>query len=67
MRFCLILLLLLTGVAGLGYAQNAPGWIQSPPARTATYHYRVSKGTDLTEEGAERQAFAVAIMESALP
>lgn len=65
MRYCLLLLSLLAGVTLAAYAQNAPGWLQSPPARTTTYYYRVSKGTGLTEEEAERQAFAMAIMESA--
>jgi len=40
-------------------------WVQSPPSRTSTYYYRVTKGTGLTQEFAERQAFAMAIMESA--
>lgn len=46
-------------------AQSVPAWVQSPPPRTSTYYYRVAHGTGLTGEAAERQAFAMAIMESA--
>ena len=46
-------------------AQNMPCWIQSLPSRTTTYYYRVSQGTGFTEEQAERQAFATALLESA--
>lgn len=46
-------------------AQSVPAWVTSPPPRTSTYYYRVAHGTGLTEEVAERQAFATAIMESA--
>lgn len=42
-----------------------PAWIQSPPAKTADYYYRVSQGTGLTEEAATKKAFAMAILESA--
>lgn len=42
-----------------------PSWIQNPPAKTATYYYRVSQATGLTEEAATRKAFAMAILESA--
>ncbi len=42
-----------------------PSWIQSPPAKTAGYYYRVSQGTGLTEEAATKKAFAMAILESA--
>lgn len=62
---CYLLFLLLLGIAGAGFAQQLPGWVQSPPARTSTYYYRVSQGTGLTEEEAGRKAFVMAIMESA--
>lgn len=60
-----LLFLLLLGKALSGYAQHLPDWVQSPPARTRTYYYRVSQGTGLTEEEAGRRAFVMAIMESA--
>lgn len=48
------------------YGQGAmPAWIQKPPAKTATYYYRVSQATGLTEEAATKKAFAMAILESA--
>lgn len=48
------------------YGQGTmPTWIQSPPAKTADYYYRVSQGTGLTEEAATKKAFAMAILESA--
>lgn len=48
------------------YGQGAiPAWIQQPPAKTATYYYRVSQATGLTEEAATKKAFAMAILESA--
>lgn len=60
-----LLFLLLLGTAFSGFAQQLPDWVQSPPTRTHTYYYRVSQGTGLTEEDAERKAFVMAIMESA--
>lgn len=48
------------------YGQGTmPAWIQKPPAKTATYYYRVSQATGLTEEAATKKAFAMAILESA--
>lgn len=47
--------------------QNSlPHWVQSPPASSDTYYYRVSQGTGLTEEAASKKAFAMAVLESAL-
>lgn len=43
-----------------------PHWVQSPPASSDTYYYRVSQGTGLTEEAASKKAFAMAVLESAL-
>lgn len=60
-----LLFILLLGIVGNGFAQHLPDWVQSPPSRTQTYYYRVSQGTGLTEEEAERKAFVMAIMESA--
>lgn len=60
-----LLFILLLGKAFSGYAQHLPDWVQSPPAHTHTYYYRVSQGTGLTEEEAGRKAFAMAIIESA--
>lgn len=38
------------------YGQGAmPAWIQKPPAKTATYYYRVSQATGLTEEAATKK------------
>lgn len=59
------LLIFVAGTLCTTWAQSVPAWVQFPPPRTSTYYYRVSKGTGLTEEAAERQAFAMAIMESA--
>ncbi len=42
-----------------------PAWLQCPPARTATYYYRVSQGTGITEEEAAKKAFGMALLESA--
>lgn len=48
------------------FGQGAmPLWVQSPPAKTANYYYRVSQGIGLTEEAATKKAFAMAILESA--
>lgn len=60
-----LFLLWLLGSSLSGKAQQLPCWVQSPPSRTETYYYRVSQGTGLTEEEAERKAFVMAIMESA--
>lgn len=46
-------------------AQTVPTWLTQLPPRTNTYYYRVAQGTGLTEEAAQKQAFAAAIMESA--
>lgn len=43
----------------------APAWLQALPPRTDTYYYRVSQGTGLTEEEAQKQALAMAVFESA--
>lgn len=62
-----ILISLFWGLCVLSvYGQGTmPAWIQSPPAKTASYYYRVSQGTGLTEEAATKKAFAMAILESA--
>ena len=47
------------------FGQGAmPSWVQCPPAKTASYYYRVSQGTGLTEEAAMaifESAFAIGI------
>lgn len=63
MRLSLILLFVAGSFCGM--AQKRPQWIRQLPPRSNTYYYRVSTATGLTEEAAERQAFAMAIMESA--
>lgn len=60
-----ILVILFSLIAMVAEAQTVPAWIYSPPTRSETYYYRVSKGIGLTEEEAEARAFATAIMESA--
>ena len=44
---------------------NAPEWLNNPPAPTADYYYRVSQGTGITEDEATKKAFGMAILESA--
>ena len=60
-----ILVILFSLIAMVAEAQTVPAWIYSPPTRSETYYYRVSKGIGLTEEEAEARAFATVIMESA--
>lgn len=61
-----VLFLLWTACTLSTYGQGAmPSWVQNPPAKTASYYYRVSQGTGLTEEAATKKAFAMAILESA--
>jgi len=50
-----------------GVAQTfIPTWIKVQPPRTQTYYYRVSHGTGVTKEEAQRRALAMVIVESAL-
>ena len=58
------LLMLWCAMPALGQ-NTAPRWLNSPPARTATYYYRVSQGIGLTEEEAAKKAFGMALLESA--
>lgn len=59
------LLLSLSCVLPAWGQNSAPKWIDNPPARTATYYYRVSQGTGITEEEAAKKAFGMALLESA--
>lgn len=62
-----ILTSLLAGTVSLALGQNGmPQWIQAPPPASSTYYYRVSQGTGLTEDEADKKAFAMAVLESAL-
>lgn len=63
MRSLVVFFLCFMGI--VAEAQTVPAWVYSPPTRSETYYYRVSKGIGLTEEEAEARAFATAIMESA--
>ncbi|MDD3285953.1 MAG: hypothetical protein PHI14_00465 [Bacteroidales bacterium] len=47
------------------FSQSLPQWLFSLPQKTDTYYYRVSSAEGLTEEIAEKKAFAKAIYESA--
>lgn len=65
MKIILISLLWMTCALSVYGQGNMPSWVQSPPAKTSNYYYRVSQGTGLTEEAATKKAFAMAILESA--
>lgn len=60
-----LLLFILVGISLPVCGQGFPQWVQQLPTGTSTYYYRVSTGIGLTEEIASKQAWAVAIMESA--
>lgn len=52
----IVLFLLWTACTLSTYGQGAmPSWVQNPPAKTASYYYRVSQGTGLTEEAATKK------------
>lgn len=65
MNIRLYLIVLFVAGSFCGMAQKRPRWIRQSPPRSSAYYYRVSTATGLTEEEAERQAFARAILESA--
>lgn len=64
-RILFLAILTAWALSSLGQ-QVLPQWVQSPPASSGTYYYRVSQGTGLTEEAASKKAFAMAVLESAL-